>query len=145
MHTHPSFLSTILWIVCTCFLFILWSPSLNCSPKASGLFTFLGHSKPKSQICSIWLGFPGGTRSKEPTWQWRRRRFNPPGSGRSPGWGHGTPIRPSDMAVPADTPQSYWTTTCQVSSAWRHDNQLRKLKRGYVIGTRTMKPGSLIY
>ena len=36
-----------------------------------------GHSKPKSQICSIWLGFPGGAKSKEPTCQWRRHRFNP--------------------------------------------------------------------
>ena len=36
-----------------------------------------GHSKPKSQMCSIWLGFPGGAESKEPTCQWRRHRFNP--------------------------------------------------------------------
>ena len=49
------------------------------------------------------LGFPGGASGKEPTCQWRRRDADlVPGSGRSPGGGHGNPLRYSSLENPMD-------------------------------------------
>ena len=51
-----------------------------------------------SRVCIVvWLcmSFPGGVSGKEPTWQCRRykRCGSIPGSGRSPGGGHGNPLQ----------------------------------------------------
>ena len=51
----------------------------------------------------IW-GFPGGASFKEPTCQFRRHKRHgfDPGSGRSPGEGHGNPLRYSCLENPMD-------------------------------------------
>ena len=54
--------------------------------------------------------FPGGTRGKEPACQCRRHRrqsFNP--SGRSPGRGHGNPLKYSCLGNPMDK-GAWWAT-----------------------------------
>ena len=50
------------------------------------------------------MGFPGGTGGEEPACQCRRRKRHGsiPGSGRSPGGGHGTPPQYSCLENPMD-------------------------------------------
>ena len=49
-------------------------------------------------------GFPGGASGKEPACQFRRLRVTGsiPGSGRSPGRGHGNPLQYSCLGNPMD-------------------------------------------
>ena len=49
--------------------------------------------------------FPGGASGKEPACQHRRRKRcdSPPGSGRSPGGGHSSPLQYSCLKNPMDT------------------------------------------
>ena len=63
------------------------------------------------QLTSVFLGFPGGTSSKESACQCRRLRDRGsiPGSGRSPGGGHGNPLQYSCQDNPMDR-GAWWTT-----------------------------------
>ena len=61
------------------------------------------------------LGFPGGSMVKESTCQCRRRRFNP-GSGRSPGGGHGNPLQYSCLENPMDL-GAWWKTVRGVTKS----------------------------
>ena len=60
------------------------------------------------QLTSVFLGFPGGTSSKESACQCRRLRDRGsiPGSGRSPGGGHGNPLQYSCQDNPMDRPKN---------------------------------------
>ena len=55
----------------------------------------------KKDIC---MGFPGGASDKEPAYQYRRHRDvdSIPGSGRSPGAGHGDACQYSCLEKPMD-------------------------------------------
>ena len=56
-------------------------------------------------------GFPGGTSGKEPACQCRRHKRCrlDPGSGRSPGGGHGNPLQYSCLENPMDR-GAWWAT-----------------------------------
>ena len=63
-------------------------------------------------------GFPGGVNGKEPACQcWRhKRRSSIPGSGRSPGGGHGNPLQYSCQENPMDRGAS-WATVHGVTKS----------------------------
>ena len=67
------------------------------------------------------LGFPGNTSGKKPTCQCRRhkRHGSLPGSGRSPGGGHGNPLQCSCLESPMDR-GAWWATVDRVpkSQTW---------------------------
>ena len=70
---------------------------------------------------SLFRSFPGGTSGKEPTCQCRRpRRYSLiPGSGRSPGGGHGNPLQCSCLENPTD--RGAWQAPVHGSQRVRHD------------------------
>ena len=64
-------------------------------------------------------GFPGGASGKGPACQFRRLRVTGsiPGSGRSPGRGHGNPLQYSCLGNPVDR-GAWWATVHGVSDTW---------------------------
>ena len=73
-------------------------------------------------ICGLRaLNFPGGTSSKEPACQWRRqeRQQSIPGSGASPGGGHGNPLQYSCPENPMH--RGAWQATVHGSQRVWHD------------------------
>ena len=71
------------------------------------------------------LGFPGGASKKKPTcWCRRHKRPGPiPGSGRSPGGGHGTPLQYSCLQNHMDR-GAWWVTVDRVPKS---QTQLKRL------------------
>ena len=70
------------------------------------------------QLNTIIPGFPGGASSKEPACQCKRhrRRGSIPGSGRSPGGGHGNPLQYSCLEKPMDR-GAWWDTIHRVAKS----------------------------
>ena len=64
-------------------------------------------------------GFPGGTSGKEPPASAGDMRDIGliPGSGRSPGGGHGNPLQHSYLENPTDR-GAWWTTVHRVAQSW---------------------------
>ena len=64
-------------------------------------------------------GFPGGTSGKEPPANAGDMRDIGliPGSGRSPGGGHGNPLQYSYLENPTDR-GAWWTTVHRVAQSW---------------------------
>ena len=71
------------------------------------------------------LAFPGGTSGKESAFQCRRHRVtgSVPGSGRSPGGGHGNPFQYSCLENPMDT-GTLWATVHWIAKSWTQLKQL---------------------
>ena len=66
---------------------------------------FINRQMDKEDVVYIYIGFPGGTIGKEPALQCRRHETQVPlipGSGRSPGGGHGNPLQYSCLENPMD-------------------------------------------
>ena len=61
------------------------------------------------------MGFPRGASGKEPTCQCRRHKR--PGSGKSPGGGHGNPFQFSCLENPMGR-RSWWATVHRVTKSW---------------------------
>ena len=73
----------------------------------------------------ISMGFPGGASGKEPICQYRKcKRFSSiPGSGRSPGGGHGNALQYSCLENPMD--RGAWQDMVhRVAKSWTHLNWL---------------------
>ena len=111
-------------------------------------------------------GFPGGTSGKEPACQCRRHRDVGliPGSGRSPGGGHGNPLQYSCLENPMD--RGAWQATvhgvtrsqtrlkqlsmhAHVETPWKYGvqplNYVISLENGFILIYRTMEPVTCIY
>ena len=83
------------------------------------LFNFLRSCQTISHSRWTILGFPGAISGKEPTCQYRRRkrcRFVP-GSGRSPGGGHGNSLQYSCLENPMDR-GAWWAMVHRVAESW---------------------------
>ena len=65
------------------------------------------------------MGFPGGTLVKNPSANAGgvREAGLIPGSGRSPGGGHGTPLQYSYLENPMDR-GAWWATVHRVAKSW---------------------------
>ena len=90
------------------------------APKTSSVEDFV---RPKRSP----RGFPGGTSGREQAYQCRRRkkcRFDP-GSGRSPGGGHGNPLQYSCLENPMDR-GAWWATVHRVAQS---QTELKQLSR----------------
>ena len=84
-----------------------------------------GHREHLTLSLLLFMGFPGGTSGKEPACQCRRheRLGFDPGSGRSPGGGHGNPLHCSCLDNPMDG--GTWRATVHgVTKSW---TQLKRL------------------
>ena len=91
------------------------------------LINLWGHREPLTLSLLLFMGFPGGASGKEPACQCRRHmrlRFNP-GSGRSPGGGHGNPLQCSCLENPMDG--GTWQAT--VHGVTKSRTQLKRLSR----------------
>ena len=89
----------------------------SCLENPHGQRRLVGHSL--TPLFSSYLGFPGGSRRKEPTCQCRRckRHGFSPWVGRTPGGGHGNPLQYSHLENLMD--RGAWCATVQrVTKSW---------------------------
>ena len=93
-------------------------PCCVCSRAAASLKTWLSKSLWKRtafKIFNLSLVFPGGSSGKEPACQCRlevRDMGSIPGSGRSPGGGHGNPLQCSCLENPTDERSLAYYSPC---------------------------------
>ena len=77
----------------------------------------------KNVCVCIYIGFLRGASGKEQTFQCRRHKRQIPGSGRSPGGGHGNPLLYSCLGNPMDR-ETWWATVHGVAKS---QTQLKRL------------------
>ena len=90
---------------------------------------------------SVW-GFPGGTSGKEPICQCRRLRDGSsiPGSGRSPGAGHGNSLQYFCLKKSHDR-GAWWATVCGVAKSQTRLKWLSRHANVYLLPTSAGAPG----